>query len=128
MQMPVLRLAAVVAIGAFFSGAAPQAQAAGYDGVWSVVVITEKGSCDRAYRYPVRIARGRVTHANAENSSFVISGHVGGGGAVRVSVSRGSQRADGAGRLSHNSGSGRWKAASGDCSGIWTAERRNRID
>lgn len=26
-----------------------------FDGTWSVEIITETGSCDRAYRYPVRI-------------------------------------------------------------------------
>ena len=24
----------------------------------SVVIVTEKGSCDRAYRYPIRISKG----------------------------------------------------------------------
>jgi hypothetical protein len=27
-----------------------------YDGLWSVSIVTEKGDCDRGYRYPVRIS------------------------------------------------------------------------
>ena len=95
-----------------------------YDGQWSVLVITESGNCDRAYRYPVRISDGRVGHADP-SSSFNISGSVANSGAVKVSVSRGPQRADGTGRLSGSSGGGKWKAASGECSGQWTAEKRS---
>lgn len=94
-----------------------------YDGQWSVLVITDHGNCDRAYRYPVRITNGKVGHQDP-NSSFNISGHVTNSGAVKVSVSRGQQRADGTGRLSATGGGGKWKAASGECAGQWTAEKR----
>lgn len=105
-------------------GAAAAARASVYDGLWSVLIITEKGTCDRGYRYAVRIKGGRVGHADPASSSFRISGSVGGGGATRVSVARGDQRASGTGRLSRNSGAGRWKSSKGECSGIWQAERR----
>jgi hypothetical protein len=95
-----------------------------YDGLWSVLIITEKGTCDRGYRYAVRIKGGRVGHADPANSSFRISGSVGGGGATRVSVARGNQSASGSGRLSRNGGAGRWKSSKGECSGVWQAERR----
>ncbi|HWV53927.1 MAG TPA: hypothetical protein VNZ93_15220 [Pseudorhodoplanes sp.] len=88
------------------------------------MIITEKGTCDRGYRYAVRIKGGRVGHADPSNSSFRISGNVGGGGATRVSVTRGEQSANGTGRLSASGGSGRWQSAKGECSGIWQAERR----
>jgi hypothetical protein len=118
--LPGLALAALVTAGF----AAPAGAQAGYDGVWSVLVITEKGTCDRGYRYPVRIRHGKVGHANPENTSFNISGRVSGGGGVFVKISRGDQSASGSGRMSHSSGSGRWKTATGQCSGVWTAERR----
>ena len=35
------------------------ATAAAYDGNWSVVIITEKGTCDRTYRYLTLLARLR---------------------------------------------------------------------
>ena len=95
-----------------------------YDGLWSVLIITEKGTCDRGYRYPLRIARGRVNHADPASSSFTIRGNVASGGAIRVSISRGQQSANGTGRLSRSAGAGRWRTTSGQCSGIWTAERR----
>lgn len=95
-----------------------------FDGLWSVLIITERGTCDRGYRYAVRIKGGRVGHADPANSSFRISGSVAGGGATRVTVARGNQSASGAGRLSRNGGAGRWKSSKGECSGIWQAERR----
>ncbi len=93
------------------------------DGTWSVLIVTEQGKCDRAYRYPVRIANGAVGYAG--EASFNVSGSVGANGAVTVTVSRGSQSAKGTGQLSGNGGSGRWTAGSGECSGSWTAERRS---
>jgi len=114
-----LALAAVVAGGL----SAPAKAQSGYDGVWSVLIITEKGTCDRGYRYPVRIAKGRVGHVDP-NSSFNINGRVQPGGGVSVRISRGNQSASGSGRMGGSSGSGRWKTASGECSGVWTAEKR----
>ncbi|HVY20116.1 MAG TPA: hypothetical protein VHA70_08570 [Bauldia sp.] len=105
--------------------AAPAKAQSGYDGVWSVLIITEKGTCDRGYRYPIRISHGRVGHLNP-NSSFNINGRVGAGGTIFVKISRGEQSASGSGRMvGGSSGSGRWKTASGECSGVWTAERRS---
>ncbi len=51
--------AAAVLAAAFVSSAA-QAQSNKFDGNWSVEVITEKGDCDKAYRWPV-IVQGRWT-------------------------------------------------------------------
>src|SRR5687768_16893025 len=76
----------------------------GFDGLWSVLIITEKGGCDRGYRYAVRIRGSRVGHADPANSSFRIAGNISGGGAIRVSVARGNQSANGSGRMSRNAG------------------------
>jgi hypothetical protein len=95
-----------------------------FDGLWSVLIITEQGTCDRGYRYAVRIKNGGVGHADPANSSFRIAGRVAGNGATSVSVARGTQSANGNGRMSRNSGSGSWKSSKGECSGIWQAERR----
>jgi len=91
-----------------------------YDGLWSVSIVTEKGDCDRGYRYPVRISNGML--ANAGDSVFTISGRVVGTGAITVTVSAGGKSASGSGRLAGNSGMGSWSGDS--CSGSWTAERR----
>lgn len=104
--------------------ATPARAAAPYDGLWSVLIITEQGTCDRGYRYAVRIRQGRVGHADPSSSSFNIRGRVARGGSIRVSVIRGTQRADGSGRMTRNAGAGKWRSSKGECSGIWTAERR----
>ena len=114
------------AFGALLAGSAIAAAAAAnaapsYDGVWSVSIVTEKGDCDRGYRYPIRIANGVL--ANGGNDPFTISGKVAPSGAITVTVSSGSKSATGSGHLAGNSGEGLWHG--GACSGTWTAERRS---
>jgi hypothetical protein len=91
-----------------------------YDGLWSVSIVTEKGDCDRGYRYPVRISNGLL--ANAGDAVFTITGRVGGAGVITVTVSGGGRSAIGSGRLAGNTGTGSWTG--GSCSGSWSAERR----
>jgi hypothetical protein len=106
------------------AGSAPiSAAKPSHDGNWSVLIVTEKGTCDRAYRYPVKIQNGSVGYAGS--ASFTVSGKVGDKGAVVVTVARGNQSATGTGALSGTDGGGTWRAASGECSGTWTAERRS---
>ena len=120
---------ALTALALLAASAAPTASAplaagkAAFDGNWSVLIVTEKGTCDRAYRYPVRIANGAVGYAG--EASFNVTGEVGANGAVTVTVSRGSQSATGTGRMSGTDGSGSWRTAGGECSGTWSAERRS---
>ena len=119
-------LTALIILAASAVPAAPAPIAAGktnFDGAWSVLIVTEKGTCDRAYRYPVRIANGSVGYAG--EASFNVSGRVGANGAVTVTVSRGSQSATGTGRMSSSDGTGRWATSGGECSGSWSAERRS---
>jgi len=94
----------------------------GYDGVWSVVIITKEGICDPSYRYPIRITNGNL--GNAGTASVSISGKVGKNGAVVVNVSAGDKSATGTGRLAATSGSGSWSGGNGACFGTWQAERR----
>ena len=99
-------------------------QAASFDGHWSVLIITDRGDCDRAYRYEVQIGQGRMV--NAAPGGVDLAGSVSPNGTVRVRVSKGSQFAEGGGRLSARSGRGTWRgrASAGSCSGRWEAERR----
>jgi hypothetical protein len=101
--------------------AAPAQAKTNFDGNWSVVIVTEKGTCDRSYRYPVRISDGSVGYAG--QASFNVSGKVAPNGKVNVTVSRGQQRANGSGQLTANGGGGSWSG--GECSGTWQAERRS---
>ena len=103
--------------------AAPIAASKSFDGGWSVLIVTEKGTCDRAYRYPVKIENGAVGYAGS--AAFNVTGKVGANGAVIVTVSRGDKSATGTGHMSGKDGAGTWTAASGECSGTWTAERRS---
>jgi hypothetical protein len=91
-----------------------------YDGLWSVLVMTQKGDCDPGYRYPIRIANGALV--NAGDNAFTITGKVAPTGSITVTVSAGGKSATGLGRLSGGMGGGSWTG--GSCSGQWTAERR----
>ena len=115
---------AVLAFSIALPWTATPAQARGpYDGNWSVLIVTDSGSCDRAYRYALKIADGRVFY---DDPSFNVSGHVDGRGNVSVGVSAGGQSAHGTGRLSGDYGDGHWsgRSSSSACSGHWEAERR----
>ena len=116
-------LAALGILAATVPASAPASARSNFDGTWSVLIVTQKGTCDRAYRYPVKIENGTVGYAGS--ASFNVTGKVGQNGAVTVTVSRGSNSATGTGRMSGADGSGTWTAASGECSGTWTAERRS---
>ena len=95
-----------------------------YDGSWSVLIITQSGACDPAYRYGVQISNGDLLYGGG--GSVNLQGRVAHNGVVRVSVSAGDQRADGSGRLSGDRGSGLWRGqgSTGTCAGRWEAERR----
>jgi hypothetical protein len=53
---------------------APIAAQANFDGTWSVLIVTEEGTCDRAYRYPVRISNGSVGYAGEASFNVVRPG------------------------------------------------------
>ena len=94
-----------------------------YDGAWTVLIVTQSGNCDRAYRYGVQIIDGHVRY---DGGAVTFSGRVAANGAVQVTVAGGGGLANGTGRLARNSGRGNWsgRASSGACSGYWEAERR----
>lgn len=96
-----------------------------FDGDWSVVIMTQSGGCDRAYRYGVHIANGDVVYDGG--GPVDLQGHVFSNGSVRVRVSGAGQEAEGQGRLSRTLGTGTWsgQGSLGSCAGIWQAERRS---
>jgi hypothetical protein len=116
--------AAAFGLGLAVAPAVVQAQQA-YNGRWSVEVVTERGECDRAFRYPVVVENGRIRYAG-DAGGFNFSGQVAPNGAVRVSITSGQGRADGTGNIAGGSGGGTWKiAGSRSCSGRWNAEKRS---
>jgi hypothetical protein len=115
--------ALLVAVMAACGSAGVASAASAYDGRWSVVIETEQGNCDRAFRYGLNIINGNVTYAG--DAAVDVRGWVARNGKVHVRVSRGASYADGHGRLLQSSGSGEWRGmGSGLCSGRWFAERR----
>ena len=95
-----------------------------YESNWSVLIVTQRGACEPAFRYGVQIVNGAVssdTEGVATEDEFLW--------AVRVVVRAGNEWTDGSGRLSGNRCGGVWRGegASGDCDGIWTAERIRQL-
>jgi hypothetical protein len=134
MQTRFLLAAAVLAASVWSASAAPRTPArapapppsvAQFDGNWSVSIITDSGTCDRGYRYAVRILDGRIYY---NNPNINLSGQVNPRGYVSVQVGAGSQQAVGTGRLSRDYGEGTWsgRSATDQCSGRWEAERRDQ--
>ncbi len=122
---PLRPLIPVFAVLAGLAGAAGQAPAASnFDGEWSVVIITEAGTCDRAYRYPVKVVNGQVKYSG--EAAVTLTGRVDASGRLNATVQRGDQSANGSGRLSSSSGAGTWKGKSSttSCAGRWEAEKR----
>ena len=116
-RAPIVGVLAAMAAAACVSpaSAAPKPS---FDGPWSVVIVTERGSCG-AFGIPLQISQGRVGPRGS--AAFEVSGRVGRGGAVTVSVRRGDRSASGHGRLKGRGGAGFWRG--GDCSGSWTAAK-----
>jgi hypothetical protein len=112
-----------LALAAALPALQPAEAVPNYDGVWSVVIVTQQGLCDPSYRYPIRITKGNLL--NAGNAQVSISGKVAKNGAVVVNVSAGDKTATGTGKLAGKTGGGSWSGGNGICSGIWQAERRS---
>ncbi len=124
MRKTIALLAAALAAMIVTSWQSPGAQArTPYDGLWSVSVITDSGTCDRGYRYALRIIDGHVTY---DNPDVDVSGQVNPRGRVNVVVRYGGEVASGSGQLYRDWGEGRWigRSATSECAGHWQAERR----
>ena len=95
-----------------------------FDGSWSILIITDQGECDRAYRYGIRIVDGQIVYDGEAGVTF--TGQVERNGRVTAAVQRGQQSATASGRLANGRGGGTWKGRShtGACGGGWEAERR----
>jgi len=120
--MPVVALAGFSAADARQAHRAPiSGRGAGYEGYWNVLIITDAGTCDRTYSFPVQIAGGRVLSGGMAE----VAGSVGRSGVVTVRVSSGGSYANGSGRLGGAFGRGRWsgRGSAGFCSGRWRASR-----
>ncbi len=95
---------------------------AAFDGAWTVMIMTQRGTCDSVQRLSIDIRDGAFEYSG---SSLELHGRVSNDGAVQVRVAAGGQNANGTGHLTFHSGSGTWHGAgtSGNCTGRWSAER-----
>ncbi len=119
-----LALAATLLLGTAVAGNSPAAYAMTTDGNWRVMIVTEKGSCDRAYSFDVNVSHGQVNYTGG--GPVHLSGTVAPSGAVKVNISAGSKGASGTGRLLASEGGGTWRGrgSAGECAGHWEAARR----
>ena len=113
-------VAAALLLAGTPSDAARRGGGSAYDGTWSVAIYTLRGDCG-SVRVAVRVVGGRIYSVD---QNYQANGGVGANGVVRVSVAGAGRSASGSGRLSHNSGAGRWRSSRGECSGTWSASRR----
>jgi hypothetical protein len=118
--MRVLLGITIVALAATAALAAPHG-AGSYDGKWSVEVITDRGTCDRVYRWNLGIQGGRVIDLGEIAKP---SGGVSANGKVNMRFARNNDYASATGELSGEWGSGSWTSPTLACSGRWRAERR----
>jgi hypothetical protein len=115
-----LSFVALLAASAAVPAAAARVTAA-FDGVWSVMIYTRAGDCPQSLRYSVRIVGG---HVLSDDQAYQVEGAFAPNGQTRVFVAEHDRSASGVGRLSGNQGAGQWRTTSGECAGVWTAERR----
>jgi hypothetical protein len=92
-----------------------------YDGTWNVTFAPRAGNCSSTNTVPFLVYGRHVSSAGGGR----VTGGIGRGGAVAVTITVGASWANGSGRLVGNSGAGRWSGViTGDrCSGIWQAIR-----
>ena len=107
------------------------ANAAQFDGNWSMVAVTTSGHCGQI-PIDVGISRGRIysTGGSSFGTAFAhypiqLGGRVSPSGQVQMKAVAGPRIAHGSGRFSRFRGSGTWAGTgpSGLCSGVWSAIR-----
>ena len=95
------------------------ANPAGFDGTWSVNLVSSGGMCGSGTSSVLTVRNGSVRGG----SGVSVSGQVGPSGSVSLALNKSGISGFASGRLSGSSGSGSWSVASLGCSGHWTARR-----
>lgn len=117
-----LAVALGLGLSSFAAAAAPSQN--GRDGLWSVQLVTEAGSCDATYTASVAVQNGTVRPL--QSSGATVSGQVGPNGDVNLDIRKSIAQAAASGRLNEKSGSGTWRLAMLGCHGRWTASKRTQ--
>lgn len=121
------RFIAALGLGLVFAGAAFAASGSKNDGIWSVRLVTDSGSCNASYSYAITVQNGAVRYQSKPGEApTTVSGQIGPDGIVSLGFHRSIAKADAYGRLNGRSGAGIWQLAMLGCSGRWTAQRHTR--
>ena len=88
-----------------------------YDGLWTVTIVTNSGSCEPTASSTLTVTDGKISAPGTD-----VTGSVGHEGLVKVSING----AYANGQITGNTGSGKWNGASAGipCSGRWHAARQ----
>jgi len=113
----------VLALLAFFAADAPAQARSPYDGLWSVSLGVDQGSCGD-HTIELFIRNGEISHAG-DRGLFTADGRVSDQGRVAASIGALGLTASADGQLSDRQGSGTWMFPEWGCSGRWLAERRS---
>jgi len=104
----------------------PPANAAGYDGSWSMVAETTRGHCG-TIEIGLGINGGRIFSTGGSFAFYPIrlDGRVSASGHAQMNAVAGPRTAHGIGRFGPLRASGTWagRGPSGLCSGVWNAIR-----
>ncbi|KQT57714.1 hypothetical protein ASG52_23485 [Methylobacterium sp. Leaf456] len=119
------KLALTTALAALLaSPAVAGGSVGGFDGTWSVQLVTESGMCEAQYSYTLSVQDGQVRPiTTASSNGTTVSGRVGSDGSVGLTVATAAANGTASGRLQVRGGSGTWRVSGGLCTGRWTARR-----
>jgi hypothetical protein len=119
----VIPLSIGAALLALVSSNAPSQARTPYDGLWSVSLGVDQGSCE-SREIDLFIRNGEISHAG-DSGFFTADGRVDERGRVEVSIGAFGVTASADGQLSDRKGRGVWQFPERGCSGQWLAERRS---
>ena len=94
-----------------------------FDGSWTITAVTSDGPCSASTSYQVQI---KGSDASIPGDEIDIAGGVSANGAVRATITKGSNTVPITGRLKRQGvGTGTWRISGGlvACSGSWNARR-----
>jgi hypothetical protein len=117
-----------VSIGASVSLAgqlSAQALQVPQDGSWAIEVMTERGDCERVYRYYV-VVSGNAVHLRSPfgETSQAPVGLMRKDGRIDVTIGQADDPVSVKGQLGAASGGGNWSAPARNCAGRWSASKR----
>jgi len=123
LRLSILRGAALAFLGLTVQADAQKAaRGGGLDGVYSVTVTTEVGSCEKTQQGTVTIEGGRIVSTGEVQAE--IGGAIGRDGSVSLVLRSGNNIAHVSGHIGGGRGDGAWSLPTSQCGGRWRAQRK----